>query len=168
MPVAVRPKTNGRSATSSDVVALLKRDHKAVAEMFAQVEALGPRAVEQRRKLGEKICEALVAHSTFEKEQLYPPFRERAEDKEEREQILEAFEEHAIVDRLVEELQGMDAKDERYEAKLMVLIESVKHHVKEEEREVLPVVKELFEPEELLELGERFIEAKRDAGLPVP
>lgn len=173
MQVATRsrpsPKTSreGRSRRSTDVLALLKNDHREVNEMFDKVEDLGERAGVQRAKLGEQICKALELHSTFEQSVLYPQIRERAEDHEEREQILEALEEHGVVDRLVAELKGMDAKDERYEAKLMVLIEAVRHHVKEEERELFPTAKELLEKEELDEMGERFIEEKRRAGMPV-
>ena len=160
--------TTSRARTASgDIIAVIKRDHQEVKEMFAQVEGLGERAFEQRRKLGEKICEALEVHSKLEKEILYPAFRQRAEDREERQQILEAFEEHAVVDRLVGELKGMDAKDERYEAKLNVVIESVRHHIKEEEREMFPMAREMFEADELDEMGRRFVEEKRRAGMPV-
>lgn len=171
MAVAVRSRpssrTNGGARKSMDVLALLKNDHKEVSSMFDRVEDLGERASAQRGKLGEQICKALEVHSTFEQDVFYPQFRERAEDHEERETLLEAIEEHGIVDRLVSELKGMDAKDDRYEAKLKVLIEAVRHHVKEEEREMFPAARELFEKEELAELGERFVEAKRSAGMPV-
>lgn len=174
MPVATRSrpsarstKSNGRSRKSTDVLALLKNDHREVNEMFEKVEELGERAREQRRKLGTQICQALEVHSRFEQDVFYPPVRERAEDHDERETMLEALEEHGIVDRLVEELKGMDAKDDRYEAKLTVLIEAVRHHVKEEEREMFPMVRELMEKEELDELGQRFIEEKERAGMPV-
>ena len=173
MPVATRSRPSSktsresRSRRSTDVLALLKNDHREVNEMFEKVEDLGERASAQRGKLGEQICKALELHSTFEQSVLYPQIRERAEDHEEREQILEALEEHGVVDRLVGELNGMDAKVERFEAKLTVLIEAVRHHVKEEERELFPTAKELLEKDELDEMGERFIEEKRRAGMPI-
>jgi hypothetical protein len=169
MAVAVRSRTRtttDRSRSAHDVLALLKHDHKEVGDIFDRVEALGDRALAQRRRLGEQICEALEIHSKFEQEDFYPRFRERAEEHEEREKILEAFEEHSIVDRLVQELRGMDAKDDRYEAKLMVLIESVRHHIKEEEREMFPTARKLFQKDELAQLGQQFLEAKRRAGMP--
>lgn len=150
-----------------DVITLLKNDHREVKEMFDRVERLGERAGQQRSKLGEQICKALELHSKFEEEEFYPRFRERAEDHEERTQLLEALEEHGIVDRLVSELKGMDPSDERYEAKLSVVMESARHHIKEEEREMLPMARDLMERKELMELGERFMEAKRRAKMPV-
>lgn len=161
-------QANGRGAKTADVITLLKLDHKEVNGLFDEVEDLGERAEKQREKLAQQICKALEAHSEFEKTELYPPFKERAEDHEETQQVLEAFEEHAIVDRLVKEIKEMRSGDETLEAKLKVLTESVRHHVKEEEREMFPTVKELFDEEELVELGSKFIEAKRRAGLPVP
>lgn len=172
MAIATRSKTRrthapARRSGGMDVITLLKNDHREVKEMFDRAERLGERAGQQRGRLGEQICKALEVHSKFEEEQFYPRFRERAEDHEEREQLLEALEEHGIVDRLVNELKGMDASDERYEAKLTVVMESARHHIKEEEREMFPMVRELFEREELMELGERFMEAKRSAKMPV-
>jgi hemerythrin-like domain-containing protein len=156
-----------RRRAAMDVIMLLKNDHREVKEMFERAERLGERAGQQRGKLGGQICKALQLHSQFEQEEFYPRFREHAEDHEERERLLEALEEHGIVDRLVSELEGMDASDERYEAKLMVVIESVRHHIKEEEREMFPMARELFEREELAEMGERFMEAKRREKMPV-
>jgi hypothetical protein len=172
MAVASRSRTTrthapARRRGGMDVITLLKNDHREVKDMFDRAERLGERAGQQRGKLGEQICKALELHSTFEEEEFYPRFRERAEDHEGRETLLEALEEHAIVDRLVNELKGMDPSDERYEAKLMVVIESARHHIKEEEREMLPMAREVFEREELLELGDRFMEAKRRAKMPV-
>ncbi len=155
-----------RRRATMDVITLLKNDHREVKEMFERAERLGERAGRQRGKLGEQICKALRLHSQFEQEEFYPRFRDRAEDHEEREQLLEALEEHGIVDRLVSEIEGMDASDERYEAKLMVVIESVRHHIKEEEREMFPMARELFEKAELAEMGERFVEAKRREKMP--
>lgn len=168
MAVATRNRTRtAERQTAQDVLTLLKRDHREVGEMFDKVEELGERAGAQRAKLGEQICEALELHSKFEEQVLYPRFQERAEDHEEIQQILEAFEEHSIVDGMVNQLKRLDAKDDRYEAKLMVVIEMVRHHIKEEEREMFPMAKEVFERDELLEMGERFIEAKRAAGKPI-
>lgn len=149
---------NGR-----DIIALLKADHVEVKGMFKEVEGLGERAFEQRRKLAEKICNALKVHSEIEKQILYPAFKERAENHEERLEVLEAFEEHAIVDQLVEQIQSMDARDETYEAKIKTLMDAVLHHVKEEENEMFPSAREMFEKEELAELGRRAMEVKQAA-----
>jgi hemerythrin superfamily protein len=166
MAVAVRNViSKAKTRMSLDVLAMLKMDHREVDALFMAVSKLSERAFEQRRKLAEKICEALQVHSQFEQNVFYPPFRHRAEDHDERETVLEAFEEHAQVDTLVSEIQEMDPRDERYEAKLMVLMDNVKHHVKEEEHEMFPIAKELFEKEELIEMGKRLMDMKRRAGM---
>jgi hemerythrin superfamily protein len=154
MPATASRAVKTKPAAGKDIIALLKQDHKDVKAMFEEFEGLGPRATEQRRKLGTKITGALTIHSAIEKHILYPAFKARAENHEEREQILEAFEEHALTDLLVEEIQGLDAREESYEAKVKTLMDVVLHHVKEEEGEMFPNVRELFGKDELVALGD--------------
>jgi hemerythrin superfamily protein len=142
-----------RTAPQQDISALLKQDHKDVKGMFQDFAGLGERAVARRRDLGTKICAALATHSKIEKQILYPAFKDRAEGHDELQQVLEAFEEHAIVDELVEQIQGMAPADETYEAKVMTLFDLVDHHVKEEEGEFFPTTRELFEKNELVEMA---------------
>jgi hemerythrin superfamily protein len=142
-----------RATAGKDILAQLKQDHKEVKGMFEDFESLGPRAVEQRRKIGTKITGALAMHSEIEKTILYPAFKERAKDHDELEQVLEAFEEHALVDGLVAEIQNLDAKDETYEAKVKTLMDVVLHHVKEEEGEMFPCARELFDKGELVAMA---------------
>src|SRR6185437_10094187 len=103
---------------SSDIIALLKADHKEVKGMFQEFEGLGPRANTRRRDLGTRICKALATHSAIEKQLLYPSFKDRADGHDELQQVLEALEEHALVDQLVGQIQGLDVGDETYEAKV--------------------------------------------------
>jgi hemerythrin superfamily protein len=145
--------TSSRTKTGQDIIAQLKQDHKDVKALFEEFEGLGPRAVEQRRKLGTKITTALAQHSEIEKQVLYPAFKARAEDHDELQQVLEAFEEHALVDGLVEEIQNLDARDETYEAKVNTLMDVVLHHVKEEESEMFPTARELFAKDELVSMA---------------
>lgn len=144
---AVKPRAG------QDIIALLKQDHKDVKAMFEDFETLGPRAFEQRRKLGTKITDALTVHSAVEKHILYPAFKARAENHDERQQVLEAFEEHALVDLLVDEIKGLDPHSETYEAKVKTLMDIVLHHVEEEEGEMFPTARELFDKNELLAFG---------------
>ena len=143
------------SRAVKDIIAQLKQDHKEVKAMFEEFESLGPRAFEQRRKLGTKITAALTTHSEIEKNVLYPAFKARAEDHDELQQVLEAFEEHALVDGLVGEIQDLDAKNETYEAKVKTLMDVVLHHVKEEEGEMFPTARELFEKDELVAMAQQ-------------
>ncbi|HEY1978352.1 MAG TPA: hemerythrin domain-containing protein [Candidatus Baltobacteraceae bacterium] len=147
-----------------DAIALLKRDHTEVKEMFTQVEELSERATATRAKLCEKIVQALDLHTKIEENVFYPAFRARAEDEEEREKILEAFEEHNVAKMLIGELQNLDPADETFQPKLMVLIESVRHHIKEEEGQLFKMARDLFDKDELNALGEELETAKAAGG----
>jgi hemerythrin superfamily protein len=136
--------------------------------MFDEFENLGERAVSMRGKLGAKITAAIAMHSEIEKAILYPPFKQRAENHEELQQILEAFEEHALVDGLVAQIKALDARDETYEAKVKTVIDLVLHHVKEEEGELFPSTRELFEKAELVEMGRRASAMKAGEKVPEP
>ena len=131
-----------------DAIKLLKEDHKKVKALFGEVEGLGDRANAARKKLFQQIDKELTVHSKVEETIFYPEFSRRAENIEEKEEVLEAYEEHNIVKTLIGELEDLDPKDETYKPKLSVLKEMVEHHVKDE----------------LDELGERITEAKQQMG----
>lgn len=143
-----------------DALRLLKEDHKRVKMLFGEVEELGDRATAARGKLFRQIDEELTIHSKIEETIFYPEFRRRADSGEEREEVLEAYEEHGIVKTLIGELENLDPKDETYKPKLSVLKDLVEHHVKEEEGPMFEMARELFEKDELEELGERLMTAK--------
>jgi len=151
-----------------DAISLLKADHDKVRELFAQVEKLSDRATTSRRALFDEIDEELTLHTKIEEKIFYPAFRERAKKAEERDEVMEAFEEHAVAKRLIKELERLEPSDERYKAKLTVLIENVKHHADEEESTMFPMARKLFKSDELEEIGEEIIAAKEKAGAPVP
>ena len=147
---------------------LLKEDHKKVKGLFEEFEALGDRAHKQKQAIVEKVIPELEVHTQVEEEIFYPAVKQSV-DKEGKHLIVEAFEEHAIVKRLLEELKGLSPEDEKYEAKFKVVMDSVKHHIKEEENELFPEAKEAI-GDEADELGERMEERKmelmEDMGLP--
>jgi hemerythrin superfamily protein len=146
-----------------DAIKLLKEDHKKVKALFEQVEGLGDRAATQRKNLFQKIDKELTLHSKIEETLFYPEFKKRAKNSEERDEVLEAYEEHGVVKVMIGELEDLDPKDEKYKPKLTVLKELVLHHVKEEEGELFPMARELFEPEELNRIGDRIVAAKEKA-----
>lgn len=149
-----------------DALKLLKADHKKVSMLFDEVDGLGDRATAQRQKLFRQIDQELTIHSKVEETIFYPEFRRRADKGEEREEVLEAYEEHNVVKTIIGELENLDPKDETYKPKLTVLKEMVQHHVKEEEGPMFKMARELFEPEELEQLGERIMSAKEQLGAP--
>ena len=83
--------------------------------------------------------------------------------KEAADTVLESLEEHHVVKWTLSELEKMSADDERYDAKFEVLMESVRHHVEEEQEELFPKARRLLGEEMLDELGKRIEKAKKIA-----
>jgi hemerythrin superfamily protein len=150
--------TTARSA-SDDAIALLKNDHREVEQLFKKFESLGETAHKSRESTVAKIIEELAKHAAIEEQILYPEVRQRAHEDED--MVLEALEEHHIVKWTLSELEKLSSKDERYTAKVTVLMESVRHHIKEEEGELFPKVRKAFSRAELADMGERLRATKK-------
>ncbi len=145
-----------------DGIVMLKDDHKAVNELFKRFEKTKETATPAaKRKLVEKMIEELTIHAYVEEEIFYPAVRHASEDT--KEHVLESVEEHHVVVWLLSELMNLDPADETFDAKVTVLMENVRHHVEEEEKEWFPEVRKLLGRNRLVELGERMIAAKPDA-----
>ena len=130
---------------------LLKQQHKDVMALFKEVEEAEDG--ETRRELMERIVQELKVHSTIEEEIFYPAVRALGTEKAE-ESVLEALEEHHVVDLVMADLPNVDPEDERFQAKMTVFHELVEHHAKEEEKEMFKTAQKLGK-EELEALAER-------------
>ncbi len=146
---------------SKDAIVLLKDDHKEVRKVFRDFQNAGPNAHRAKGKLVDKMIELLTVHTYVENECMYPAVRGRVPELEQH--ILESFEEHHVADVLCMELATMSPDDERFDAKTTVLIESVTHHIEEEESEWFPQVRAALGRKELQELGEQILEMKEKA-----
>jgi hypothetical protein len=144
-------------ATSLDAVALLKADHRQVADWFSQFEK--SRSAGKKQKLAEQICDALTVHTTIEEEIFYPAFIEATGDKD---MHHEAVVEHAGAKNLIAEIQGMSASDDYFDAKVAVLSEMIKHHVKEEEQPGGMFAEAKKSEMDLKALGERLMARKQE------
>src|SRR3954451_5749900 len=144
-----------------DAVTLLRNDHKTVEALFKKFEKAGPNAHKTKQDLVEKIIEELSIHAAIEEQVLYPAAREAVPDATD--EVLEALEEHHIVKWVLSELDGMDPTDERFQAKVTVLIENVRHHVKEEEQDFFPKVRDELGRSGLADLGDAMAAAKKVA-----
>jgi hemerythrin superfamily protein len=140
---------------AKDAVALLKEDHKKVRMLLEQLEKTSERGVATRKKLLSQIDQEIKVHTQIEEEIFYPAFRDAAEKKEDRLMYLEALQEHHVVDLILPEVQDEDASTENFAAKVKVLKDLILHHKSEEEKEMFPRAKKLFDREELVELGEQ-------------
>jgi hemerythrin superfamily protein len=152
-----------RTTVAQDAVALIKADHRSVEQLFREFEEAGDRAYKTKRQLVEQIIQELEVHATVEEEIYYPAVEAKAK-KDGRELVAEAVEEHHVVKVLLGELAGMSAEDEAFDAKVTVLTENVRHHVEEEEEELLPQSEEILGEDELTRLGEAMAARKRQLG----
>src|SRR3954469_5394381 len=140
-------------------ITLLKDDHRTVAQLFTRFEQAGDEAYEAKRQIVERIIHELSIHAAIEELAFYPAVRR--EVKGAQDMALESLEEHHIVKWQLSELEGMDPHAERFDAKVTVLIENVRHHVEEEEGEMFPKVRDQMSRATLDELGDRLAAAKK-------
>ncbi len=146
---------------SNDAIVLLKDDHKQIKRLFRQFEKAGEDAGDTKLRLAKQIIDLLHLHTFIENEGLYPETRKLLPDLED--DVLESYEEHHVADVLCAELAKMQPADERFDAKMTVLIESVEHHIEEEEDEWFPQVREGLGRKKLQEIGVRMLELRKQA-----
>ena len=145
-----------------DAIALIKADHKTVEALFKQFEQVKEAGDDARKKsVVDEISRELEAHADIEEEIFYPSVKAKAEE-EGQELVDEAVEEHHLVKVTLGELASLPPSDEAFDAKVTVLIENVRHHVEEEEEEMLPQAEELLGADRLAELGQRMAERKQE------
>ncbi len=145
---------------STDAIVLLKNDHKQVERLFKEFEKSATTSG-RKGQIAEEVSNLLTTHTYVENEVLYPQVRELLPDLED--DILESYQEHHVVDVLLEELAGLTADDEQFEPKFTVLMENVRHHVKEEEDEWFPKVRDGLSRTQLQEMGASMLALKETA-----
>jgi len=146
-----------------DAIEMLKKEHRAVEELFESFESA--KGAVQKRKLFEEIADALAVHAAIEEKHFYPAVKAKSTE----DLLLEAVEEHLEIKRVIADLLAMDASEDAFEAKVTVLKEDVEHHVEEEETTLFPKVKKLFDEEELSTIAAAMEQTEgelREAGNP--
>lgn len=135
--------------------ALLRADHELVSSLFADYETT--RSAAKKKSIVAEICTELTVHAQVEEEIFYPAVKLALKDKE---LVPEATVEHATLKALIAEVEGLEPDGEMFDARIKVLSEYVKHHVKEEQNEMFPKVK--ASSLDIVELGERMAARKDD------
>ncbi|MEJ7862450.1 MAG: hemerythrin domain-containing protein [Pyrinomonadaceae bacterium] len=138
-----------------DAIELLKDDHDKVDRLFQKVKATDEG---EHLALFKKIKAELDAHTHIEEKIFYPKLKEEEELKD---IVLEGIEEHRQAKMFLRELANLTEDSEKFEPKLKVLIEDIEHHVMEEEGEMFPKVKKVFDAATLQELGKQMAEEKQ-------
>jgi len=158
MATATRKKPAARKTARSaprDAVAMLKADHQKVSALFEQFEKA--RSPAKKKELVATICQELTVHTALEEEIFYPEVKAALKDKE---LVPEAKVEHASVKDLIAQVEGREPDGEDYDAKVKVMGEFVKHHVKEEQTEMFPKAKKTRL--DFVALGERMAQRKQE------
>jgi hemerythrin-like domain-containing protein len=142
-----------------DAMSLLKDDHRKVKKLLAELESTTERGVKTREELFTKVKQELVVHEAIEEEIFYPALKEHPKTKE---IALEGYEEHHVVDTVMAEIEGVAYDDEKWGAKFMVMKENLEHHIEEEEGEMFKQARQVFDQDELAQLGESMKARKED------
>jgi hemerythrin superfamily protein len=146
---------------STSATKVLQQDHDRVRELFKEYPENGKGGGRSKKEIVGDLIRELTVHTKVEEEIFYPALLARRDEEAEK-IVRKSFEEHKIVERLLEELSGMTPRDEQYDAKVTVLRESVEHHAKEEEDELFEEAEGLFSDEELDAMGAEIEDRKKE------
>jgi hemerythrin superfamily protein len=150
-----RPSAKAKAARRpQDAIALLRADHALVEDLFEQFEKA--RSEDRKATIAIRVCMELKIHTTIEEEVFYPAVRQALPKEEDL--LDEAKVEHDSAKELIEQIEAGKPGDELWEAKVTVLSEYVKHHVKEEQNEMFPKVRKT--KLDLKALGEQLAQRK--------
>jgi hemerythrin superfamily protein len=142
-------------------IEMIKKDHREIEAMFKKLERNGAANALERPRIVQSIVRELSKHTSVEEEILYPLIRRRIAKLEPA--ILKSLEEHHVVKVTLAELEHRKPSDERFFAKVLVLIDEVRKHIEEEEDLVLPAVERTLSERELETLGRAIDRAKKAA-----
>jgi hemerythrin superfamily protein len=143
-----------------DVYQRLRNDHATVSALFEELEQTSPPGGAKQREIFSILRDELLGHLAAEQEVFYNALLERIDDQD---LLLESFEEHAIVERLVEEVESCGPDEARWTAKVRALEELVESHVADEETAVFEAARRQLGTEEAQALGE-LLRARKSEG----
>lgn len=127
------PASKRSTSLSQDAIALLRADHKRVSDLYDQYEST--RSATKKKKIVAAICLELTIHAQVEEEIFYPAVKQALKDKE---LVPEATVEHATLKELIAQVKDKEPDGEMFDAKIKVMSEYTRHHVKEEQNEMFP------------------------------
>ena len=142
-----------------NALTLLKDDHAKVKKMLNELDETTERAEKTRTEGLAKLKSELTIHEAIEEEIFYPALKQHAEAKE---IVLEAYEEHDVVDAIMREIEATPTEDETWGAKFTVMKENLEHHIEEEEGEMFKQARQVFDAGEMDDLGTRMEARKKE------
>ncbi len=138
-----------------DVLTLLKEDHDRVKRLLEEGDTTTERGEKTRTEIFARLKTMLTAHEAMEEEVLYPALKAHPKAEE---LTLEAYEEHHVVDLILEELEMTPVSDEQWGAKFTVAKENIEHHIEEEEGEMFKMIRQAFSTDEREAMGVQMAE----------
>ena len=144
-----------------NAIQLLKQDHRTVLGLFRRFEKAGDKAFREKKAIARAVVKELSIHAAVEEQFLYPAARIR--DPRLDDVVLEALEEHHVAKWTLDEIDRLSPEDERFDAKMTVLSENIRHHIEEEETTLFPRLQKSMGKDELEALGAVIAQAKRAA-----
>ena len=137
---------------TNDPIEIIKDDHKAVEKLFKEYEDLDENDASYRRGIADRIIEALTVHAEMEEALCYPRFKAALDEKGDA-MVEEAYVEHEGAKNLLADLAALSPDEPKFDASMKVLMEQIRHHVKEEEHDLLPKAKKAVPEAELETMG---------------
>jgi len=146
----------------SDAIELILEDHRTVDELFDRFEAVTDTVDSaEKRELVSQIVRELSIHASIEEQVFYPAVRERLPQGDE--VVHESLDEHQAVKELLAAIEDTDPADPKFDERVTMLIREVRHHVEEEERDILPALRAQLGDEAVREMGAAMLRAKETA-----
>ena len=145
---------------NTDLISVITADHREVEQAFAELESRRG-TPEHRRQLADHVIAELVRHSVAEEQFMYPAARKVLPNGDELAD--HEIAEHAEAERVMKELESTEATDPRFDQLLGDLMKDVRHHIKDEEEDLLPQLAEHCSRDELQALGHKVVQAKKIA-----
>ena len=145
-----------------NAITMLKSDHATVKRLMRELAETSERATKQRETLVAQIEREVKMHAQIEEEVFYPAFKAATRGTEKEDMFYEAAEEHHLVDMVLPALKAANPKSHEFGAKAKVLKELLEHHIREEEGQMFQAARQLFDDQQLRELGD-LMQARKDS-----
>lgn len=145
---------------TTNAIAILEADHASVKKLLDELDKTTERGLKTREELFTRIKRELTVHEIIEEEIFYPALKQHPKAVD---IVLEGYEEHHVVDVLMGELTALPYDDETWGAKFTVMKENIEHHVEEEEGDMFVKARQVFNKDELNQLGQAMLERRKEA-----
>ena len=143
-------------AQEQDVVDVLTEDHEDVTQLLIDIQSSVD--TKERRDLADIVITELVRHSVAEEMFVYPVMREHLPNGEEA--VEHDIEEHKVIERLLKDLEGLDADTAEFSDHIAELAQTLADHVRDEESEQFPQLRALVPHDRLVEIAGAVATAK--------